>query len=259
MPTVAAMHAAFGDELVSIVRDQLVLDVDPQPYEFTGKKMAILLFSARSGSTFATQLLSAHTGFRRVTDWFLPSRLEELRTKMGLATDHAVAQKILTGQTRGAFASKCIRESIIAAAILGILEQFRDHISFFIIDRRDKVAQAVSFHKARMSGRFHSSEIQQRTVCDADFDFDAIHRHYQRFILINEQFTTLLEALGHPVRRFWYEDFAAEPSLFVRAVNEAMGFPDGTGIKAEARVQKLGDDINARWADRFRETLAARA
>ena len=109
-----------------------------------------------------------------------------------------------------------------------------------------------------MSGRFHSSEAQVRTVLDEDFDFDAIHRHYRRFILINEQFTTLLETLGHPVRRFWYEDFAAEPSAFVRTVNDTLGLAHDKGVAAEARVQKLGDGINARWVDRFREILEAR-
>ena len=131
MPSVAAMRAVFGSELVSTVRDQLILEASPAPYEFPGKKMALLLFSARSGSTFATQLLSKHADFRRVTDWFLPRRLEEMRARKGYATHHQVAQQILIGQTRTAFASKCIRESIIAAALLGILEQFRDHITFF--------------------------------------------------------------------------------------------------------------------------------
>lgn len=258
MPSVAVMRTVFGDTMVADVRDGLCLDSRHGVYDFPGRQIVVLLFSARSGSTFAAQLLSAHPSFGRVTDWFLPSRLNQLRSKAGTASDNAVVQSILSAQTRTAFGSKCIRQSLIAAAFLGVLDQFRDHIAFFVIDRRDKVAQAVSFHKARMSGRFHSGQSMTRQATDEDFDFDEIYRHYRRFNQISGEFERLLAALEHPLRRFYYEDFTRQPAAFIGSINAALDVPADTGTTVEARVRKLGDGINAQWCDRFREMLVLR-
>lgn len=256
LAAVDIMRSVFGDELVGEVHAQLRLPAAPRHFEIPTDKIAILPFSARSGSTFAAQLLTAHPAFRRVTDWFLPSRLEEVRVAGG-HRDHAqAAQRILRSQARAAFGTKCIRQSLIAAAYLGIIDQFLDHIAFFIIDRKDKVAQAVSFHKAQCSGRFHSGQEPAEAVSPDDFDFDRIYVHYTRFRTIGDQYKALGEALGKPMQRFWYEELVANPSEFLKSVNHTLGLPLRRGIEAEARVEKLSDAINAEWAERFRAQLA---
>ncbi|MGJ8537417.1 MAG: Stf0 family sulfotransferase, partial [Parasphingopyxis sp.] len=169
-----------------------------------------------------------------------------------------VVQRILHERAGAVFASKCTRDSLITAAFLGILDQFLDHITFLIIDRRDKVAQAVSFHKARVGGRFHSSQAEQRPVSPNDFDFDEIYRFYRRFHDISEKFDSLGDAFGRPLQRFWYEDFTEDPLAFIEAVTCALGFEVTQDFRAEAQVKKLGDAINDEWAERFRAMLADR-
>lgn len=256
--SISTMCAVFGDVLVAAVRDELVLDKNPGRYDIATDKIILLPFSARSGSTFATQLLSSHPAFGRVTDWFLPRQLEKLRLKGG-RSHNQVVRLVLQSETCIAFSSKCIRESLISAAYLGIIDQFLDQITFFGIDRRDKVAQAVSFYKAQISGHFHSSQAARRTVTPDGFDFDQIYRHCRRFHRINEEFSSLLEAFGKPKQRFWYEDFTDDPGSFLETINRALDLSEGTGLNAEAQVQELGDAINTEWAVRFRETLATRA
>lgn len=255
-PAVAKMRSIFGDAVVDTVREQLTLDPEPKPFELRAEKIAILPFVARSGSTYATQLLSGQSPFGTVTDWFLPRRLKQLQEKGKGGTHNQVVQHILRDRAGIVFASKCTRDSLITAAFLGIFDQFLDHITFLVIDRRDKVAQAVSFHKARVGGRFHSSQAERRTVRPDDFDFDEIYRFYRRFHDISAKFDSLGDAFGRPLQRFWYEDFTADPLAFVKAATRALGFQVAQDLRAEAQVQKLGDAINDEWAQRFRTMLA---
>lgn len=257
-PAVSIMCDIFGEKIVTNARKHLKLDADPPQYEIGADTVLILPFTARSGSTFASNLLSKHPGFGHVTEWFLPRRLEILRENWKLETHNQVMQRIFDTETPPTFASKCSRTGLLEAVHLGILDQFRDNITFFVIERHDKVAQAVSFHKARVSGKFHSDQPLQSTVVPDDFDFDEIYRYFTRYQTIAKQLMTLGEAFDRPIQRFWYEDFSENPAAFLQSINQVLGLPADTGLHAKVDVIKLRDEINAQWAERFREMLADR-
>ena len=85
-PAVSIMCDIFGEKIVTNARKHLKLDADPPQYEIGADTVLILPFTARSGSTFASNLLSKHPGFGHVTEWFLPRRLEILRENWKLET-----------------------------------------------------------------------------------------------------------------------------------------------------------------------------
>ncbi|MCW8060089.1 Stf0 family sulfotransferase [Agrobacterium tumefaciens] len=118
--------------------------------------------------------------------------------------------------------------------------------SIVILERRDRLRQAVSFSRALQTSRWTS---EHRAVREARYDFDQIARCY---FVIGRSYDfwhsyTLLSGLT--VTRLFYEDLLEDISPFARILQSAFDRPCPELTQSELSVQR--DNVTEEWIERF--------
>jgi LPS sulfotransferase NodH len=123
-------------------------------------------------------------------------------------------------------------------------------ISWVHIQRRDLVAQAVSYVKAEQSGIFAVRDRAPRLSTRVHFDDDAILAAYVRVSEGAQHWGDFFERRRITPIDVTYEDLDADYEGTISNVLTELGLPDRPVPEAVHRRQ--ADDVNLDWAARFR-------
>lgn len=128
------------------------------------------------------------------------------------------------------------------------------------LSRRDKVAQAVSFHKAMNTGLWHraadGSELERWAPHkDAAYDANAIGSLVAEFSAADASWHSWFAAYGIEPLALEYEEFSADPRLGLRAVLTALGRDVELAHDGAVPTARLADEESARWVARFRAEI----
>ena len=117
------------------------------------------------------------------------------------------------------------------------------------LERRDKVAQAVSRHRAEASGNWHLG-IEEAAVPGVPvYDFEAIEAYRAAAEADAAEWRDWFGTRGLVPLRVYYEDLAADPVGEAGRVLAALGLP--VAAMAVGTVRMAGEE-SADWATRFR-------
>ncbi len=216
----------------------------------------IIASSARSGSTYLARLL-AQTGLLGAPSEVFNSATNEMQTLMARfrAYSHAdyVAKLIANRTSRnGVFGMKAHFHQFEAflKKYPPLLEALAP-ITYIYIDRRDKVAQAVSMAKALQTDQW-SSQWRGSPRPLLRYDRELIAKSMSEVELQDARWLRWFELHNITPFRVTYEDLIADPAASVRSVVERLGVqddePDDLNIPA---IEKQGDDTNQEWIERF--------
>lgn len=247
------LKSCFGREEIQDALDQLE-SAPPGELE-APDKILIVLFASRAGSNFFGQLLCGTGYFNEIGESFAPHQLKKIRDRHGLKDLHEAAQWMIDNRgTPRAFGFKGGSHVLAAAAHLGLMGKVIDRAHFVLLRRRDRVAQAVSGLKGKMSGRMHSLQPEGRALGDADYDARAIAAQVERIRMREAQYEEFVLRLRKQAPVYHYEDVCAEPAKHVEQVCGAMGLemPAGYDPYSKVRLSILRDDLSSRWVERFR-------
>ena len=174
--------------------------------------------SFRTGSTLLGKLLQAQTGlsfhleqFNGVPSWYMLGA-EALCRKMTRALSP------VNEELNGGFATKLMwphRNNL--ARLLGLkaddtlafLEVFPNP-RFIHLYRRDKVAQAVSFHVARHRNAWDSRTSQSLVNSSVPYVFDDINRYYMHFLSFDFMWKTFFQAADMDCVTYVYEEIIVD-------------------------------------------------
>lgn len=215
----------------------------------------IILFASRAGSNFLGQLLCGTGWFNEIGESFAPHQLIKIRERYGLRDVHEAAQWMIDNRgTANAFGFKGGFYVLSAAAELGFLTEIIDRAQIVLLRRRDRVAQAVSRVKGRLTGRMHSRQPEGRILTDADYDADAIAWHVGRTLTVERQLAEFAELIGKDAPVVFYEDICDRPEEHVAMVCDRLGLPmpEDYDPASKIRLSILRDDLSHRWVERFR-------
>jgi len=216
-------------------------------------RMLCILFAARSGSTYAAHLLSKTAWFADVNESFQPEQLSAIRERYDLADSRAAVQWMVDNRgTEQAFGYKGGFSVLIAASLTGFLPETLASTQFVRLERRDRVAQAVSLLKADIGGRLHSVNPEGRAVSVDEYDADKIAFNVGHVARNERWFREIAERLGKPAPVFFYEDICADPAKFVADIGALMGFATPAGFAPEVELQVMRDEVSQAWIERFR-------
>lgn len=247
-----ACRGYLGGQRVDRIRSELALKrhggfVAPE-------NILIVLFASRSGSNYLGQLLSSTGWFSEIGESFRASQLNKIRDRYCLVDHHAAAQWMIDNRgTPNAFGFKAGFTVLTAAAELGFLTEVLDRAQLIMLRRRDRVAQAVSIVKSRLTGRNHSGQPEGLSVTDADYDADAIAFQVAAISEVEGQLMEFADRLGKTAPVFWYEDICANPRGSVADICGLMDLEMPSRYEPQVRVRVLRDDLSARWVQRFRD------
>jgi LPS sulfotransferase NodH len=125
------------------------------------------------------------------------------------------------------------------------------------LSRRDKVAQAVSLHKALSTGLWHraadGSELERWAPHrDASYDADQIGTQVAELTAQDRNWHEWFSAHSIEPLHLDYEGFSSDPRSGLRRVLAALGQDASRADAVALPTARLADDESSRWAARFR-------
>lgn len=219
-------------------------------------KLYVIIFTARSGSSWLTNLLSETKQLGFPEEYLNPNFVRSVAA----AVNSTVPEDFLAGLQRrrktpnGVFGIEARELDIEAFGAEYFFKAFNESATFFNLWRRNIVAQAVSLFRAVETQQFH---IKQGEMVAPPPAYDSkgigkwvIHLAMQE----NENFSMLMQR-GRPFVNICYEEMIVNrwqvQQLFARhldiqLVTQALAGP------AEPLPAKIGDDWNDEAERRFR-------
>lgn len=245
----------------------------------------IICGTPRSGSTFLCGML-ARTGCGRADSYFGRPWILDFARYLGVANDGDV--DALDFNRR--YFSAVLAEGRAGSEIFGLRLMFDtvddlalrlDHLFpglgsapqrferafgrplYVYLSRADKVAQAVSLHKASHTGLWHraadGSELE-RTAPHRDVGYDAgkIGALVAELTEQDRGWREWFAEHGIAPLQLVYEDFSRDPRGGLRRILAALGHDPTCADNTTPTTAKLADDESARWVARFREEVRGR-
>lgn len=123
-------------------------------------------------------------------------------------------------------------------------------ITWIHLERRDRIAQAVSFEKAMRSGAFVANEERSHSVDRLPYDDVGILRTYELLRQSASGWEHYFQSAGITPLPVVYEDLAADYEGTITRVLEALGF---TNVPVPPPLhQRQANAVNKRWIEAFR-------
>jgi LPS sulfotransferase NodH len=124
-------------------------------------------------------------------------------------------------------------------------------ITYIYIDRRDKLAQAVSMAKAHQTEAWTSLAAPRREVLR--YSKHEIARCFKEANRQTHSWRSWFRNHGIKPVVIEFEDLIADPTKIVRGVVELLGVQNDAPDKVYVpKIEKQGDDLNENWIERFR-------
>ncbi len=210
----------------------------------------LLLSLHRSGTYWLCDLANAEAKMGSAGEWLKPKHL-------GVRPEDFTAESFFQLVIQKATANGFFGVKIFPTHLRWVQEfygfdfiaecQKRHEVKLIFVERRDRMKQAVSFAKSKMTGQWKSTA--QRTG-EAEYDFDEICR--ARFYL-EEGYAYWRAYFGLRDLKpdsFAYEDLVSDPSPFLRALTSHFGVEPPAELRSVLQVQR--DASTDLWIERFR-------
>ena len=253
-------------QMKSRVEEELPRSLSDERFDFSHhaplRKSYIIASSARSGSTYLARSL-AQTGLLGIPSEVFNSKTNEMQNLMARfkAYSHAdYIAKLLAHRTsrNGVFGMKAHFHQFegFLKQYPGVLEALAP-VSYIYIERRDRVAQAVSMARALQTSQW-SSQWQGISKPVLNYDREMIAKSLSEVELQSARWLRWFDLHKIEPIRVVYEDLIADPAVTVRAIVEQLGVqddePEDLDIPA---IEKQGDETNQEWIDRFTQETRA--
>lgn len=125
-------------------------------------------------------------------------------------------------------------------------------LRFVHLRRRDVVAQAVSWAKARQTHYWHPGEAVEPGGQDPHYDEELIGRLVAAIEKFEADWTRWFAAHGIVPCQVVYEELAADPLRTAHDVLDCLGLHPPPGRQLVIGHRRQADQVNADWVARFR-------
>lgn len=225
----------------------------PTPVEIpqdilSGIKAGILVCtSPRSGSNHLAGLM-ASAGLGHPLEWFGGRRVLELP---GYPRDpRAQLLRVLTDgrSSSGIYAVKLFASQFSQVAKRLDLPASLPNLRYVRLTRRDLIGQAISWTRARQTGRFRSTEVAQRTP---RYDGAAIAESLDNISMENLSWDVWLAKNGLPFLSLTYEQIQQDPRASLEQIARLVDVEPLWETNLESGLEIQRDTINDEWRERF--------
>lgn len=238
----------------------------------------VICTAPRSGSTLLAQGLSATQLAGRPAEYFdvMPQNEQNWLTRLAIRQPAEYLDKVIAEATTAngicglkihwhqfeVFEAKlatALEGALGAAPAIPLTELMRlkfGEVRYVWLRRRNKVAQAISYYRARHSGvwwDFKESSAAPAINHPAEFDFALIDHHVALCTDFDRQWETHFRRSGIRPFNLVYEEFSSGYEVTIRDVLRFLGVPGGGAPLPEPRLRRQADDASLEWERRYRE------
>lgn len=226
------------------------LPVEIPPDILAGIKAGILICtSPRSGSNHLAGLM-ATAGLGNPLEWFGGRRILEL-PNYPRDPRAQVLRALKDGRsTSGVYAVKLFASQFSRVARTVDLPASLPRLRYVRLTRRDLLGQAISWTRARQTGRFRSTETDGQAP---RYDGAAIAESLEKIALENLAWDVWLARSGLPFLSMTYEEILEAPRASLDKIaylaDTEIAFEPATAPNSGLEIQR--DTVNAEWRERF--------
>jgi LPS sulfotransferase NodH len=233
----------------------------PPPSQLqTERLIVILIFTNRSGSNFLCNCLSATGKFEDAGEAFNWEIVARRSARRGISSfpDYCLQHVGNIGEARKHVVVKAsIRQQVMLwkYGIVGPEGLFRN-TKYVRIERRDLLAQAVSYSIAFQTRQFNSR--QSRRDLLPEFDALDIQKRLAAIVQQNAMVAEFFGSLNLPVFRAVYETLLSNRSRVLDRLAEFLGVEALLIDDAEIILERQRTEINDEFENRFKELMTER-
>ncbi len=217
-----------------------------------GVDVLLMCFTNRCGSNYLAHLLAATGSFNEAGEFFNAPTVLEHAASLGLrslpAYFSALPQLVTHG---GRIAAKAGVDQVVMLADAGVLDALGHRVTYLLLERQDRLGQAISRVIASQNGRWttaHASDVPDAALV---FDRPAIDAEIAKIAHANAAFYAFFAANGIVPLHTTYEAVLADPAHIVCAVADAMRTGPLVARPAAVRIGRQANEVNKVWREAY--------
>jgi LPS sulfotransferase NodH len=209
-------------------------------------------FTNRSGSNYLENIVAAAGLTPRGGELFSAWTVLDACGKLGFRSFHEYFSYIVeTNSKAGLFFGKISSEQIMLLLRSGIMDRIIARSYFIMVQRLDKLAQAVSLAIAEQTQQWAWYVTAQVSADKLRFSAERIQELLDAIILQEQALWLFFGSNGIVPIVFHYETFMREPQAAVDLVARHLGVPISPIDAGRIELRKQATEINDHWRERF--------
>jgi len=211
-----------------------------------------LCFTNRCGSNYLAQLLAATGAFNEAGEFFNAPTVFEHAVPRGLrslAAYFSVLPDLVPHERR--MAAKAGIDQLVMLADGGILQAVGDRARYLLLERQDRLGQAISRVIASQNGRWttaHKSDVPDSALT---YNRAAIDTELEKIERANAAFYLFFRANGIVPIHIAYESLLQESEETLRTIADALGMKRLVFRPAWVTIHRQSTNINREWQTRY--------
>jgi len=217
-----------------------------------GLRFVFICFTNRCGSHFLAEALASSDVLNNAGEMFHADIVIGDSKAYGLHDLGAyVGHLARSNQRNGILVSKLSVTQMGMLAQAGILDHILTRTSFILLERDDKLAQAISYALALGSGRWTSAHEADVALEDVPFAPEVVAGFIGGIATELSLFHRFFGLNGIVPIHVSYETLDAMPGSIVPWVGKRLGLPDLMFTPSTLRLQRQASQVNQAWRERF--------
>ena len=211
-----------------------------------------LCFTNRCGSNYLAQLLAATGAFNEAGEFFNAPTVFEHAVPRGLrslAAYFSVLPDLVPHEHR--MAAKAGIDQLVMLADAGILPALGGRARYLLLERQDRLGQAISRVIASQNGRWttaHKSDVPDSALT---YDRAAIDTELAKIELANSAFYRFFRANGIVPIHIAYEELVKYPGKTLQQISDALGMKRFVFRPEAVTIQRQTTVLNREWQTRY--------
>jgi LPS sulfotransferase NodH len=216
------------------------------------ERFCFICFTNRCGSNYLAQLLAATCRLGEAGEVFNAGTVLEHAFGLPAPSLRAYVAHLpnLVGVC-GWVAAKASIDQLMMLTEAGILQELLPRSKFILLERRDRLGQAISRCIAGQNAQWTTEHPSRLPDSDLVYSRAAIDAELGRIELATYGFYSFFAGNQLSPLHLLYEDLVADPDGVVARTGDFLGIPDMRIDPARVRLRRQANAINESWRARY--------
>jgi LPS sulfotransferase NodH len=215
-------------------------------------RYVFLCFTNRCGSNLLANALSSSGLLNRAEEFFNGNTIVDNCLMHNLTSVPDYFNSLTRGGSKnGLLISKLSYSHLEILAKAGILDRIVGLSRFLMVERIDKLAQAISYDLALQTGQWTHYMPSRRCEGELEYSYARITQHIDSVLDQHRRLYQFFALNGIIPSVVLYERFIQDPAHQIRLLGQYIGLPDLCYVPENVDLRRQTGHINREWREQF--------